>query len=187
MHPKMFELFQKMAELYRAEGPVLEVGAAANDKAIISGPYFAGMERHAVNIQDRPQREGILFHRCDANDMRELFADDQFGTVLSNAVLEHDKRFWLSIAEMKRVLKPGGALMIGVPGFTRTDGKITVANGRGVPIKNAAITIAVHAAPDYWRISPQAMKEVILDGLQVRMVRRFLVPPRIFGLGYKPV
>ena len=54
----------------------------------------------------------------NANRM-DAFEDEMFDLVLSNATLEHDKHFWLSVAEMHRVLRPGGLLVIGVPGFIK--------------------------------------------------------------------
>ena len=39
--------------------------------------------------------------------------------VVCCATLEHDKRFWLSVKEMQRVLRPGGLLVIGVPFYSR--------------------------------------------------------------------
>ena len=48
-----------------------------------------------------------------------MFDDESFVLVMSNAVLEHDKHFWLTLAEMKRVTRPGGLMVIGVPGFVK--------------------------------------------------------------------
>ena len=54
---------------------------------------------------------------ANANDMP--FADASFDLVMSVSTLEHDKHFWLSLAEMKRVLRPGGVLAIAVPGYVK--------------------------------------------------------------------
>lgn len=40
------------------------------------------------------------------------FTDDAFDVVVTTEMLEHDPSFWLSLAEMGRVLKPGGHLLI---------------------------------------------------------------------------
>ena len=58
------------------------------------------------------------------------FPDDSFDTVVSTEMLEHDSAFWLSLAEMGRVLRPGGSLLL-------------TTRGNGFPR---------HSHPhDYWR------------------------------------
>jgi len=47
------------------------------------------------------------------------------------------------------------------------------------------VTYKVHSTPDYWRISPQAMKNVILHGFDVQEVRVKMMPPYVFGVGLK--
>lgn len=49
----------------------------------------------------------------------DCFEDQKFDAVLCNAVLEHDKYFWKTIAEIKRVTKPDGLIVIGTPGYKR--------------------------------------------------------------------
>lgn len=40
------------------------------------------------------------------------FDDASFDTIVSTEMLEHDATFWLSLAEMKRVLRPAGHLLL---------------------------------------------------------------------------
>lgn len=40
------------------------------------------------------------------------FPDDAFDVVVTTEMLEHDPSFWLSMAEMGRVLRPGGHLLL---------------------------------------------------------------------------
>ena len=51
--------------------------------------------------------------------MRDLFDSNWFDLILCSATLEHDKRFWRSVSEMRRVLRPGGLLIISVPGYIK--------------------------------------------------------------------
>lgn len=157
------------------------------DKALLSDEYFHRHERHAVNATATPQMDGIEFHLHNANDMRGLFRDGSFATVLSNAMLEHDRHFWLTVGEMKRVLAPGGMLFVAVPGFAKAPDKagVKVLASSGAEVKQATATYRVHAAPDYWRFSPQSMKNVILEGLEIKSVRVVLLPPRVIGVGLK--
>jgi SAM-dependent methyltransferase len=43
------------------------------------------------------------------------FADESFDTVFCSQVLEHVQEPWKALAEMRRVLKPGGCLILTVP------------------------------------------------------------------------
>ncbi len=53
----------------------------------------------------------------------ECFCDARFDVVLCNAVIEHDRYFWKTIEEIKRVAKPGGLVVIGAPGYARLKGE----------------------------------------------------------------
>ena len=100
-----------------------------------------------------------------------------FDLVVCSATLEHDKHFWLSVREMQRVLKPGGLLIISVPGYVQNPERD---QGR------ATHTYRVHYKFDYYRFSEQAVREVFFDGMSRVRVKPVMFPPRIFGHGYKP-
>ena len=46
---------------------------------------------------------------------RTPFKDDEFDTIISTQVLEHVRRPWLVVEEMRRILKPGGIAFITAP------------------------------------------------------------------------
>ena len=49
------------------------------------------------------------------------------------------------------------------------------------------VTFQVHNWPgDYYRYSPQAMREVFLEGLEQVEVGTIMWPPRVMGVGIKP-
>jgi SAM-dependent methyltransferase len=187
MNHILYGAFQRCAARYSLEGPYLEIGASPGGKSILAGKYFKDRpDRHAINLNDFAQEGGITFHRMNSNDMSATFRDGQFGAVLSNAVLEHDKRFWLSLAEMKRVLAPGGIMVVAAPGFIRlkhTKATIIGPNGES----NATITHEVHARPDYWRFSRQAFSEVVCEGLDILAMRVIDAIPRIMAVARKPL
>jgi SAM-dependent methyltransferase len=155
----------------------LEVGGLMGADSLLRFPELAGAERYCLNLVELPSEDGITAVTGNANDMRAVFKDDQFDLVLCCATLEHDKRFWLSVAEMRGVLKPGGLLIISVPGYVkdpdRDQGRVTH-------------TYRVHYSFDYYRFSEQAVREVFFEGMRRVRVRPVMFPPRIFGHGYKP-
>ena len=63
---------------------------------------------------------------------------------------------------------------------------VTVAGPKGTLIADTTATYRVHGSSDFWRISPQAMRQVVLAGFDIREVRVSSMPPRIFGVGAKP-
>jgi SAM-dependent methyltransferase len=154
----------------------LEVGGLMGEDSLLRFPELAGAERYCLNLVELPSADGITAVQGNANDMRQ-FADDWFDLVVCCSTLEHDKRFWLSVAEMKRVLAPGGLLVIGVPGYVKDEERD---QGR------STLTYRVHYAFDYYRFSEQAVREVFFDGMERVRVRAVMTPPRIIGHGRKP-
>jgi SAM-dependent methyltransferase len=155
---------------------VLEVGGVMGPKSLLDSPLLAAAERVVLNMAWVRRVEGIEAVRGNANDMP--FEDASFDLVMSISTLEHDKRFWLSVAEMRRVLRPGGLLVIGVPGYVHDPER-----DRGRWTR----TYKVHYDFDYYRFSEQAVREVFFEDMERVATRALLVPPRIVGHGYKPL
>ena len=202
MHPSVFSMFDRLCGSRNCGGDVLEIGAVPSEETLLCLPSLSGARRRVgVNIDGPSSIRGFEILQGNANDLRGLdgFGDESFDTVLCNAVLEHDPRFWRTLAEMRRLLRPGGVMGIGVPGFAtlpveRRVSKITrILSSVGVPARMldpwraSTMTLVVHNYPgDYYRFSAQAMAEVFLEGLVETEVHTVLVPPRIIGLGVKP-
>jgi SAM-dependent methyltransferase len=155
----------------------LEVGGLMGEDSLLRFPELAGAERYCLNLRELPSEDGITAVKGNANDMRNVFRSNWFDLVLCCATLEHDKRFWRSVAEMRRVLRPGGLLIISVPGYIKDP-----ETDRG----RSTLTYRVHYTFDYYRFSEQAVREVFFEGMERVRVRPFMTPPRIFGHGYKP-
>ena len=155
---------------------VLEVGGYVGPKSLLHSPKLARAERFCINLVDQPSGTGIQHVVGSSNDMH-MFKDNSFDVVVSCAVHEHDKKFWLSIAEMHRVLRPGGLMIVAVPGFVKSP------KDRG----NATETYHVHYRFDYYRFSRRAMREVFFEGMERVSVVHMLEPPRVVGHGYKPI
>lgn len=103
---------------------VLEVGALDENgsvRGLFSGPYIG------VDMRDGPGVDQVM----DGHDLK--FAARRFDVVVCTEVLEHDEAFWLTLAEIGRVLRPGGHLLL----TTRGNG------------------FQLHEFPsDYWRFMP---------------------------------
>ena len=174
------DIQRRMHRIVRRSGlrpeRALEVGGYVGDKSLLRSKEIRKAERWCINLVEQPDGTGIKHVVGSSNDMH-MFKDNSFDLVMSCAVHEHDQKFWLSIAEMHRVLKPGGLLVICVPGFVKqpTDhGQFTN-------------TFHVHYRFDYYRFSRRAVREVFLDGLERVKVVAVLDPPRIIGHGFKPM
>jgi SAM-dependent methyltransferase len=155
----------------------LEVGGVMDDGSLLRFPELAGAERYCLNLVEMPSDEEITSITGNANDMSKVFEDDMFDLVLCCSTLEHDKRFWLSVEEMRRVTKPGGLLVIGVPGYVKDP-----ENDEG----RSTRTYRVHYSFDYYRFSRQAVREVFFDGMERVKVVKLGTPPRLIGHGWKP-
>ena len=156
-------------------GRILEVGGSVEGGSLLNAPNLRHAERWCINLVEQPEGMGITPVVGTSNDMH-MFANGYFDVVVSNAVHEHDQKFWLSIAEMHRVLRPGGLLVVCVPGFIRSE------TDRGA----ATDTYRVRYRFDYYRFSKRAVREVFFDGMESVRVFPLLSPPRIMGRGIKP-
>jgi SAM-dependent methyltransferase len=155
----------------------LEVGGLMGEDSLLRFPELNGAERFCLNLVELPSEDGITAVAGNANDMRGAFADETFDLVLCCSTLEHDKHFWLSVAEMKRVMRPGGLLVIGVPGYVKDEERD---HGR------STLTYRVHYTFDYYRFSEQAVREVFFSDMERVQVKAYMTPPRLLGHGYKP-
>jgi ubiquinone/menaquinone biosynthesis C-methylase UbiE len=158
---------------------VLEVGGRIGPDSLLLFPELADAKRFCINLEDIADDYGISAVTGNANNM-DMFGDASFDLVVSNATLEHDRYFWLSLAEMRRVLRPGGLLVIGVPGFKKDKEPLP-----NIP-PDATLTYKVHMWHDYYRFTPKALRNVFFEGFDDVQVRPMLKPPRIVGHGLKP-
>ena len=86
-----------------ADRNTLELGSLNVNGSVrdyFTGPYI-GVDKQAGRGVDKVM---------DANKLD--FPDDSFDTVVSTEMLEHDPAPWLTFAEIRRVLKPGGKLLL---------------------------------------------------------------------------
>lgn len=179
MHPAIFQTFEAIVTKEFKGGAVLEVGAVPSSDSLLSMSCLKGAKRVGINLVDTGIYSDFEVIKGNANDMN-MFKDSSFSLVMSNATLEHDKFFWKSLEEMKRVTCRGGLIIIGVPGFVKY--KINSWQPTFMPnaLKHSTSTMG-----DYYRFSEECVMEVFLDGLKERKITHLLLPPRIIGSGIR--
>ena len=131
-----------MRALGRAEvegKTVLEVGSYDVNGSL--RPYLESLHPTSylgVDIQPGPMVDEI----CNVNDLVTRFGVSAFDVVVCTESLEHMADWRRAISEMKRVLKPGGKLLVTTVGI-------------GFPY---------HPHPeDYWRFEPADMRQIFSD------------------------
>lgn len=180
MSPKIFSAFEAaIAKHRRPDGynDVLEVGATPY--SILTCSSLTGARKVALNLAFS---DSDVFppdiQKTIGNSNKFDFPDASFDLVVSVSVLEHDRWFWRSIPEMRRILRPGGHLMIGVPGFIK----------HPLDFLRTTFTYKRHGYAynaDFYRFSEQAVLEVLLEGFAERtctLLRKF-PNPYLMGIG----
>ncbi len=188
MRAKLVEEYGTLAQLHGLHGPILEITIGTRHTAVTTAPFFAGFERHVLLPGESGEEGGTHFHKGNPNDMSQLFDDGCFTTVIWDRALERDALFWRTVAEIKRVLTPGGALMLCTRGFVKTNKfgiKVVGANGNPVPFLTATSAVAA-VGGDYLRFSPQGLRKTVLDGFDVRELRSAFMVPHLFAVAVKP-
>lgn len=151
---------EQVAEKHLADLSVLEVGSYnvnGTVRDLFTGRY-AG-----VDMRDGPGVDTVA--RSDALP----FPASEFDVVVSTEMLEHDQRPWLSVAEMARVLRPGGHLLLTCRGY----------DGRGC--------FPVHDYPDdHWRFTVSSVRLLLTDAGLVADVIEDPQAPGVFAAATKP-
>lgn len=134
---------------------VLEVGSYDVNGSV--RPIFS---RYAYTGVDRREGPGVD-QVAEASHLPFLAA--QFDVVVSTEMLEHDTRPWRSVAEMARVLRKRGTLILTARGY----------DDRGC--------YEIHDHRDLWRFSVDGMRELVEDaGLTVTDARSDPECPGVF-------
>ena len=197
MHPAVFAEFDAICRRREVRGTVLEIGATPDESTLLNLPALTGVAgKTGINKAGESAFRDFKILKADANCMTD-FPDQTFDAVLCNAVLEHDPCFWKTLAEIRRVVRLGGVVAIGTPGYTGLDQEKKLhrwarrlsflsPNPDGWALQHATLTLAVHNFPgDYYRFSEQAMREVFFEGMKDVQICSVLVPPRIIGSGIR--
>ena len=136
MTPNCMAFVARAVKQYSVKGDVLEVGSYDVNGSI--RPIFADRKRFpsylGVDMRPGPGVDRIAL----ASNLP--FTAPSFDCVVTTEMLEHDARFWISVQEFHRVLRPGGYLLVTTRniGFQRHD-----------------------YPSDFWRFTSDGLKQVL--------------------------
>jgi len=125
------------AESFTLPGPVLEVGSfvVEGQEQWSLRPLFPSHEYLGIDIRPGPGVDRV------ENVEKLTLPDRSVGVVLALNAFEHVRKFWLGLAEVRRVLRPDGVLLFSTPFYFK-----------------------VHHYPnDYWRFTPEGVKVLLED------------------------
>jgi SAM-dependent methyltransferase len=184
--PEVFDAFARMTQRCPSDGDILEIGATPTPDTLLALPRFqAARSRIGLDLAGPHETPGFRILAGQANAM-SMFEAARFDVVLCNSMLEHDARFWLTLAEIRRVIRPGGHFLVGVPGY----GPMGTLRGAGASspawLEATAPTLGLHDFPgDYYRFSQQAVTEVFLEGFDAVDTVSVMLPPRFIAHGIR--
>lgn len=149
MHLNSELLFREYAAKYfSSEKKVLEIGPNGYPSYYQRMLKQPGIEWHTLDIGSESIAGGEKnpLHIFSKSEYYYPIADDSFDIVLSGQVMEHVKKIWLWMDELRRIVKPGGLIIIVVP-----------------------VSWSYHEVPvDCWRIYPEGMRALTEDkGLRI--------------------
>lgn len=144
MHQLINYFVQAAAAELPLTDPVVEIGSfqVAGQEAMADlRPYFRGVEYIGTDMRPGPGVDRV-------EDVHHLsFADNSIGTILMLETLEHVANPMQALAEVRRVLRGNGTLILSTP-----------------------FSWEIHNYPnDYWRLTPEAYN-VLLEPIGPRLI-----------------
>ncbi len=161
-HESIRTFIESAAEAFQLQGPVYEFSFSPKEDAAVVAELLAGIDapQYAIEPDETVQIERL-------EDLVRLpFPDGSARTVVCVNALEHAFEPQRAVAEMIRMLAPGGMLLICSP-----------------------VAGPLAQQPDqYWHLTPQAVQRLLtgLEGTLVGWQGSDQSPHTVFGLGCKP-
>jgi SAM-dependent methyltransferase len=159
LHP-FFETFETLMREVAQNAPVYDLGTSqrfTKEMGLVrhhfnEDTYFAG----GFNPDQSLGENACDFH-CDIQKMPQI-ADHAAGSVVCLQVLEHVDDPVRAMAEMYRILRPGGILILAVPFLASYHGKRTVPERRVFDRLLPQLSDDGHTGyGDYWRFTHEGL------------------------------
>lgn len=173
-------------------GNYLALGDSIGSHAILSSPYIIENKDRIVAMGVNKQLEAtgpwrhMNIYHGDANSMSYIQSGSQ-DVVLCCMMLEHDRFFWKTLSEVRRVLRPGGIFLLTVPVYLVNDREELV-DIRIALTENRDKTSCyrVHGE-DYYRFSLDSIAEVLMEGFVDKHLVLYQDPPRALCYGTRTI
>ncbi len=106
-------------------------------KCLVIGDTLNGKGANPALFNMLPKGTTAISPDYPAVDIQKLsYDDDSFDYVLADQVIEHVRKPWVGVEEVRRVLKPGG-----------------------ITVLTSALMFYIHGVPyDYWRFTPAGLR-----------------------------
>ena len=157
----------------------LEVGYAAgivlyNLARKVPDLYGLDLDADPEEVERRLESVGVRARlaRGSVYDMRDTYADGTFDLVVCFSVMEHLAEPDRALAEMHRVLKPGGSAIIGMPAVNRAMEFAFLAIGfKGIEDHHITTPQRVwdiaRRQPDRWSVARRSLPALVPLGLGI--------------------
>lgn len=148
MTPEISEWCSDIASMYKKENPkVLDIGSLdinGNIRSVIQNADYVG-----IDLEDGKNVDIVM----TSHYISEEFEADSFDIVCCFSMLNSDPNFWITLGNIKRVLKDDGLLLISVPAFN-------FLNHENYP-------------NDYYRFTIDTFKDVFFNDMEILDIQNF--------------
>lgn len=154
MHQSVVDFVAEEVEKLKLDDPwIVEVGSLnVNDDGELRKLFPDSKKYAGIDLKAGP---GV-----DYVTSLEFWPINSTDLILCTEVLEHDRFFWKTVAQMWDVLTPGGHAIVTARAFTSTNIEVEKPNAECYPM---------HCPPDYWRFTKDGLHWLFIS-LQFRVL-----------------